>query len=152
MIKVYLLSTKFTFIFEVQIWDLNLKLKGEKKRESKNIKKRNKCGRTAIGPKSLRAAQLTISLGRPSHSLPRSPTATLACGAPGAATFPFRSVDQALSISYPRASVAHLRNDRVSMADFCAGGTDSAVVKHFSLRCLGPSRPVPLPNGIAHPP
>jgi hypothetical protein len=40
MIKVYLLSTKLAFIFEVQIWDLNLKLKGEKKRESKNIYKK----------------------------------------------------------------------------------------------------------------
>jgi hypothetical protein len=36
------LSTKFTFIFEVQIWDLNLKLKGEKKTENKNKRKRKK--------------------------------------------------------------------------------------------------------------
>jgi hypothetical protein len=36
------LSTKFTFIFEVQIWDLNLKLKWEKKTENKNKRKMRK--------------------------------------------------------------------------------------------------------------
>jgi hypothetical protein len=36
------LSTKFTCIFEVQIWDLNLKLKGEKKRENKTKKTKEK--------------------------------------------------------------------------------------------------------------
>jgi hypothetical protein len=50
------LSTKFTFILEVQIWDLNLKLKGEKKTENKNKRKKEE---SLPGPRTITSGPLT---------------------------------------------------------------------------------------------